>query len=75
MHLEPDAVPEAVAEVLAEAGGLDHVARRLVGIHAGDAGPRRLEPGELRLESWRRRRPSSSSGSGPVANVRVQSAL
>ena len=39
VHGEPDPVAEAVAEVLAEAGGRDLVARERVGLDAGHAGP------------------------------------
>src|SRR5436305_11091559 len=43
VHLEPDAVAEPVAELVAEAGVVDPVARGRVRIHARDPGATRLE--------------------------------
>src|SRR5262245_32177622 len=53
VHLEPDAVAEAVAELPAEAGGLDLVARGGVCIDAGHAGTDGFEAPELALETRR----------------------
>src|SRR5207253_1627771 len=47
----PDPVAEPVAELLAQAGRGDHVARRRIRLLRLDAGPRRLETLELRLEA------------------------
>ena len=48
---DADAVAEAVAEVVAVAGGRDHVARDRVGLDAGHPGPDPVDRGELRLEA------------------------
>src|SRR3954463_427403 len=50
VHLEPDAVAEPMAELVAEAGGFDLVAGGSVGVHAGDAGPRSFEARQLAFE-------------------------
>src|SRR5436190_6484134 len=51
VDVDADAVPEPVAEVVAEAGFRDHVARGRVGARAVDARARRLQPAQLRLEA------------------------
>ena len=51
VHLEPDPVAEAVPELLAPAGLLDHAARRPVGVGAAHARSDRLEPRELRRQA------------------------
>src|SRR3954465_8532082 len=44
VHLEPDPVAQAVAELLAEARGLDLLSRSSVGVDARDARTDSLEP-------------------------------
>ena len=51
VDVEPDAVAEPVAELLAPAGRRDHVARGRVGVAAADARAVRVEARELRLEA------------------------
>src|SRR3954452_901275 len=48
MHLETEAVPQPVAELLAEAGLLDHLARAQVGVDSADARANCVERGQLR---------------------------
>ena len=51
MDEDPDAVAEAVAEVVAVAGVGDHLARDGVGLDAGHPGPDPVDCRELRLEA------------------------
>src|SRR4051794_8660750 len=51
VHLEAEAVAEPVAEVLAEAGLLDHLAGAQVGVDSAGAWADRVERGQLRSEA------------------------
>ncbi len=78
MDRQPDAVAEPVAEVPAEAGGLDRLARERVGLDAGQPG---LDPGDrslLRREAdvvdlaeLLRQDAAGREGAGAVAAVAV----
>ena len=67
-------MPEAVAELLAVAGGVDHLARDGVDLPAR-SGPARTasSAASLRAQHERRRPRGASASISPVANVRVQS--
>ncbi len=73
MHLQADAVTEAVAEAIAEARLLDDRAGDAVdglALGAGHDGLQRQRVARARTTSYAS---GSSAGSGPVTNVRVQS--
>ena len=72
VHLEPDAVAEAVAEAVAVAGGLDHLAGDAVDRLAFDAGRDRVQRGLLGLADGLVDLARRLAGS-PVAKVRVPS--
>ena len=72
VHLEPDPVAQSMAELLAPAGGHDHIARGCIDLATACAGRKGREPGELRLEADVVGA-SELVGSSPVAKVRVQS--
>ena len=69
----PTPVAEPVAELLAEARRLDHVARDRVDLARRSRPAAQPRARRAAREARRRRRWASSSGSSPVANVRVQS--
>ncbi len=72
MHLEADPVTEPVPKTLSETGVLDHLARDAIDGGADRAWPDSGQPGELCLEQTAYAS-SSSTGTFPVENVRVQS--
>ena len=73
MDLEPDAVPEAVPELIAVPGGLDRGPRDAVDVAAGGTGPHILDGGELRIEHELVYVDAPRRSTAPVAIVRVQS--
>ena len=74
MDLQPDAVPQPVAEMLAEAGLVDHVASDVVDVVAACAGPDRGDGGSWALNTTPYTR-SSLGGILPVPTKRVKSLL